>query len=76
MAHHQPPWKSRLAAIWFVASAMLLIWPVFHWIGNHERPFVLGQPWSLTYVLGIVLINFVVLLALYWARWVDAEEPE
>ena len=57
-------------------SALCLVWPVFHWLGNAARPFVFGLPWSFAYVLGVVLLNFAVLVFLYLARWVDAREPD
>lgn len=61
---------------WFVISAALLVWPAFHWWGNTIEPRILGLPWSLCYVLLIVLVNFAALVGLYLAGWVDASEPE
>lgn len=68
--------RTRLAVAWFLLSAVALVWPVFHWAGNYARPFVLGIPWSLAYVLAVVMVNFGVLMALYRAGWIDASEPE
>lgn len=70
------PWKTRLALAWFGLSTLLLVWPLFHRLGNAVHPMVLGLPWSFFYVLAIVLANFGALVFLYVARWVDAEEPQ
>ena len=67
---------TRLAIVWFVVSTVVLIAPVYTWLGNRIEPRVLGLPWSLVYVLGVIVLNTVVLAALYAARAVDAEEEE
>lgn len=55
---------------------MLLITPVYTELGNRIEPRVAGLPWSLVWVLGVIAINFAVLVWLYRARIVDSEEPE
>jgi hypothetical protein len=37
---------------------------------------VFGVPWSLAYVVVVILCNFVVLVALYLTRAIDATEHE
>lgn len=69
--------RSRLARcspLFFVVTTAGLIWPIYPWLGNHLEPRVLGLPWSLAYVLGIIAANTLVLAALFAARAVDAEE--
>ncbi len=61
----------RLAVLYFVASTLMLVWPIYPWLGNHVEPRVVGLPWSFAYVLGVVFANFVVLAWLHAARVVD-----
>jgi hypothetical protein len=65
---------TRLAALWFLLSTALLVWPVYPWLGNHVHPRVLGLPWSLVWVLLVIAANFGALLLLYWLRVVDDAE--
>lgn len=65
---------NRVAVAYFLLATASLVWPVFPIVGNHVEPRVLGMPWSLCYVLGIVTANALVLLALYFARVVDSRE--
>lgn len=67
---------SRLAVLWFFASAAALVWPVYPWLGNHVEPRVLGLPWSLVYVLLVITANFGALALLYRFRVVDDREPD
>ena len=66
----------RLAVAWFLLSTAALVWPIYPWLGNHVHPRVLGLPWSLVYVLGVVLVNSCVLAVLYVGRWIDHAELE
>ena len=65
---------ARAAPLFFVASTALLVWPVYPVLGNSIEPRVLGLPWSLVYVLLVIVGNALVLTALYVARSIDAEE--
>lgn len=64
----------RAAALWFACSTTALVAPAFTVLGNHVYPRVFGLPWSLVYVLGVIALNFFVLLGLYWARVIDSDE--
>lgn len=70
------PSRLSLSPLFFVATTAALVWPIYPWLGDHIEPRVLGLPWSLVYVLGVIVLNTVVLAALYAARAVDAEEEE
>jgi hypothetical protein len=65
---------TRLAVAYFLVVTAALVWPLFPILGNHVEPRVLGMPWSLCYVLGVVMMNALVLLGLYVARVVDSRE--
>jgi hypothetical protein len=76
--HRSPRW-AQVAALWFVFSTALLVWPIYPWVGNHVHPRVLGLPWSLVWVLLVIATNAVVLNVLYRRRLVDdreLDEPE
>lgn len=64
----------RAALGYFALSALALVAPVYTTLGNHIEPRVLGLPWSLVYVLAVVLANAAVLAVLYVGRWVDGED--
>lgn len=75
----RPPRRSllgRVAPLFFVATTALLVWPLYPWLGDAIEPRVLGLPWSLAYILGVILLDTAALTALYLLRVVDAEEDE
>ena len=47
-------------ALLFVAIFLGLIWPVYP-LASRIQPFVFGLPFSLFYILSLVLLSFVVL---------------
>lgn len=58
----------RAATGFFVLLFFGLIWPIYP-LFSGIYPRVLGVPFSLAYVVGLVLLSFAVLLALF--RWDD-----
>ncbi|MBX7079316.1 MAG: hypothetical protein K1X88_09040 [Nannocystaceae bacterium] len=70
------PALSRAGLAFFVLSTAMLITPIYPWLGNHIEPRVLGLPWSLVYVLGMVAIDCLALAGLYVLRAVDHAELE
>ena len=70
------PLLARVAPLFFIATTALLVWPLYPWLGNAIEPRVLGLPWSLVYVLGVIFIDAAALTGLYWLRVVDADEQE
>jgi len=69
-------WWTFVGVAYFVVATASLIWPVYPALGNRIEPRLLGLPFSLTYVLGVVIVNTGVLAALYRARVIDSEEVE
>lgn len=65
---------ARVAPLFFVATTALLVAPLYPWLGDSVEPRVLGLPWSLVYVLLIIVINAVALTGLYVARVIDTRE--
>jgi hypothetical protein len=68
------PLLARVAPLFFIATTALLVWPLYPWLGNAIEPRVFGLPWSLVYVIGIIVVDAAALTALYLLRVVDAEE--
>lgn len=67
---------ARAALVYFALSTVALVAPVYTAFGNAIEPRVLGFPWSLAYVLGVVLLNATVLAVLYAGRWVDGDDDD
>ncbi|MCA9658094.1 MAG: hypothetical protein KC486_07105 [Myxococcales bacterium] len=67
---------TRLAVVYFVVVTAFLVWPLYPALGNTIAPRVLGLPFSLVYVLGVIVLNTAVLFGLYRARVIDAGEVE
>lgn len=66
-----PPGPRRVylaATVFFVAVFVALVWPVYPNFAS-VRPFVLGMPFSLVYVVSLLLAAFGALLGLY--LWED-----
>ena len=57
--------RERLAIAYFVVSTGVLVAPVYTALGNRIEPRVLGLPWSLVYILGVIAANFAVLVWMY-----------
>ena len=62
--------------LYFALSTACLVWPIYPWLGNRIEPRFLGLPFSLTWILAIILANFLVLVLLYRLRLIDADELE
>ena len=54
--------RNLLLAIYAVLCLAAMTWPVYAWLGNRIEPYVLGLPFSLAWVVGWVLLTFVVLV--------------
>lgn len=65
---------ARLAPLFFVVMTALLVWPLYPWLGDAIEPRVLGVPWSLAYIVGVILLDAAALTALYVLRVVDSGE--
>ena len=53
--------RNLLFGIYVVCCAGAMTWPGYAWFGNRITPYVLGLPFSLAWVVGWVLLTFVVL---------------
>jgi hypothetical protein len=54
--------RNLLLGIYVVACMAALTWPAYAWFGNSIRPYVLGLPLSLAWVVAWVVMTFVVLV--------------
>ena len=55
--------RNALLGLYVAACLLALTWPVYAVHGNSIEPYVLGLPHSLAWVVGWVLLTFVVLVA-------------
>ena len=53
--------RHTLLGVYVVLCLGALCWPGYAWFGNSVEPSVLGIPFSLAWVVGWVLLTFVVL---------------
>ena len=67
---------TRLALLFYGLATAALVWPIYPALGNRVEPRLLGLPFSLTYVMAILVLSTVVLAALYRAGVVDCGEVE
>lgn len=65
MSGPRPAVRTIAAIAYFAVSTVMLVGPVYGWLGNSIEPRVLGLPWSLVYVLVVIAANFVVLAILH-----------
>ena len=65
-----------LTCAYFALATLALIHPMFTWLGDRIEPRFMGLPFSLVYVLGWIGLNTAVLIWMYRARLIAAEEDE
>jgi TRAP-type C4-dicarboxylate transport system permease small subunit len=65
-----------LAIAYFCLATALLIWPLYPWLANRIEPRLFGLPWSLAWILGVIVANFLVLALLYRLRLIDDREHD
>jgi hypothetical protein len=53
--------RNALFSIFVVGCVGALTWPGYAWFGNRIEPYVLGLPFSLAWVVGWVVLGFLVL---------------
>jgi hypothetical protein len=66
--------RVALTCVYFVVATLALVHPVFTSLGNRIEPRFIGLPFSLVYVLGWIGLNCLVLIWVYRARLISAEE--
>ncbi len=54
--------RNGLLFLYTAVCGAALVWPGYAWFGNRIEPFVLGLPFSLAWVVGWVLLTFLVLI--------------
>ncbi len=57
--------RHLLFAIYAVVCLAAMTWPGYAIFGNSIEPYVLGLPFSLAWVVGWVILTFLVLLTFY-----------
>jgi hypothetical protein len=54
--------RHGLFGIYVAVCVTMICWPGYAWLGNSIEPYVLGLPFSLAWVVGWVLLTFLVLV--------------
>jgi len=67
---------TKAALAYFALSTVVLVAPVYTTFGNRIEPRLLGLPFSLVWVLGVITANCLVLAWLYVGRRIDHAELE
>jgi phosphoglycerol transferase MdoB-like AlkP superfamily enzyme len=70
-----PPGVKTRGIIFFILLCFLIFLEAFYWLfANAAKPFVLGMPFSMFFIVLVIAIEFVVLLVLYFLEVKDTKE--
>jgi len=70
-----PPGVKRRGIIFFIILCLIILIQAFYWLfANSVKPFVLGMPFGMFFIVLFIAIEFVVLLILYFAEAKDVSE--
>jgi phosphoglycerol transferase MdoB-like AlkP superfamily enzyme len=70
-----PPGVKTRGIIFFIIFCLIILIQAFYWLfANSVKPFVLGMPFSMFFIVLFIAIEFVVLLIVYFAEAKDVEE--
>ena len=70
-----PPGVKTRGIIFFIIFCLIILIQAFYWLfANSVKPFVLGMPFSMFFIVLFIVIEFVVLLILYFAEEKDVSE--
>jgi phosphoglycerol transferase MdoB-like AlkP superfamily enzyme len=70
-----PPGVKTRGIIFFILLCFLIFLEAFYWLfANTAKPFVLGMPFSMFFIVFVIAIEFVVLLVLYFLEVKDMKE--
>jgi hypothetical protein len=67
---------TRVALIWFALATATLVWPIYPTWFDRIEPRIFGLPFSLAWILIIIVANFCVVGLLYKLRLVDDREHD
>ena len=64
----------RLVIGYFIVAALATMWPIYPFF-SRIRPMILGMPFSLAYLVFLLVASFLVLLGLFfWEQEPDGKE--
>ena len=64
----------RLVIGYFIVAVLSTMWPIYPFF-NRIRPLILGMPFSLAYLVFLVILSFLVLVSLFsWEQKRDGKE--
>ena len=70
-----PPGVKRRGIIFFIILCLIILIQAFYWLfANSVKPFVLGMPFGMFFIVLFIVIEFVALLIVYFAEAKDVAE--
>jgi hypothetical protein len=64
----------RLVIGYFIVAVLTTMWPIYPFF-SRIRPLILGMPFSMAYLVFLLVLSFLVLVSLYtWERRRDGME--
>ena len=70
-----PPGVKTRGIIFFIIFCLIILIQAFYWLfANSAKPFILGMPFSMFFIVLFIAIEFVMLLIVYFAEAKDVEE--
>ncbi|MFV8750080.1 hypothetical protein ACNOYE_05990 [Nannocystaceae bacterium ST9] len=67
---------TRLALAWFALATATLVWPIYPRYFDSIEPRILGLPFSLAWILIVIIANFLAVALLYALHLVDDREHD
>jgi phosphoglycerol transferase MdoB-like AlkP superfamily enzyme len=70
-----PPGVKTRGIIFFIIFCLIILIQAFYWLfANSVKPFVLGMPFSMFFIVLVIAIEFIALLIVYFAEAKDIAE--
>ncbi len=70
-----PPGAKARGIIFFILLCFLIFLEAFYWLfANSAKPFVLGMPFGMFFIVLVIVIEFFALLILYFLETKDMRE--
>jgi phosphoglycerol transferase MdoB-like AlkP superfamily enzyme len=70
-----PPGVKTRGIIFFIIFCLIILIQAFYWLfANSVKPFVLGMPFSMFFIVLVIAIEFVALLIVYFTEAKDVVE--
>jgi hypothetical protein len=69
------PRSKKIKLIFFIAMSLIILAQSFYWLfANFARPILLGMPFCMFFIVMLVVVQFVLLVALYYFESKEMKE--